>query len=427
MKQEVDFKNKVVFDKVDINSSVDWTASQIRDLGKIQQAVESINFAFGRGAKCVVLASHQGDQGKSESLKLHADALQKLMPEHRVVFAGARSGDSVRALVDDAKAGDILVLENTRSESEEWEHMHPKETRLYKTFSKMDNLAAMKDDPASHRKELSSYGFLKQLSEDGKLVAMGPNFMKEAEKAKNAERVLLEKHSYAILGGRKFSDLVEITPLLLKKFPKMNVMVAGLFGIYLEHLNGIPVGENRKHLDKEHSRALTSSENDIWGSDEKRLLDFVNTNFNGYFRDRVSLPHDYHIHMDGKPLNVQKNDMHKGAVVDIGLNTIDTFKKALNSKKNGVVLISGSTGYYEIAKHSKDPGLLGAVEVYSAAFDPKNGHYNIVIGGDASALLNSLKMNPQMKSSAGKAFIKRLIHGPFYDCDFVNHGGSGLK
>ncbi|MCK5233457.1 MAG: phosphoglycerate kinase [Candidatus Aenigmarchaeota archaeon] len=420
-KQEVDFENAVVFDKVDINSSVDWDQEHIRDLGKIEQAVESINFAFDHGARCVVIASHQGDAGKNESLKLHADALQKLLPEHRVLFAGVRSGDKAREMIENAKPGEVIVLENTRTESEEWEHLHPKETKLYKTFAGIDNIAAIKDDPASHRKELSSYGLLKQFAEDGKFVTIGPNFIREAKKAENAEKILLEKHSYAILGGRKFSDLVEITPQLLKKFPKMDVLVAGLFGIYLDHINGVPMGENKKHIDKEHARALKASSDGIWGCNEKRLFEFINSNFNGFFRERVSLPHDYHIHLDSKPVNMPKHDIHKGPVVDIGLNTIKAFQEKISSKKEGVVLISGSTGYYEIAKDKKDPGLLGAVEVYSAAFDPKNGHYSIVIGGDASALLNSLDMNPQMKSSAGKAFIKRLIHGPFYDCDFVKH------
>ncbi len=188
-KHEVDFENAVVFDKVDINSSVDWDKEHIRDLGKIEQAVESINFAFDHGARCVVIASHQGDAGRNESLKLHAEALQKLLPEHHVVFAGARSGDKVCELVENANAGDVIVLENTRTESEEWDHAHPKETRLYKTFTSIDNLAAIKDDPASHRKELSSYGLLKQLAEDGKFVTIGPNFIREAKKAENAEKI----------------------------------------------------------------------------------------------------------------------------------------------------------------------------------------------------------------------------------------------
>ncbi|MBI2085568.1 MAG: phosphoglycerate kinase [Candidatus Aenigmarchaeota archaeon] len=394
----MDLNGKNVFAKVDINSSFDEKTGAFRDVEKILQAVRTIKFAFDNDARSVIVASHQGDQGKNETLKNHVPIMQLHLPHLKVKFAGVRAGDDVLNMLDENA---VIVLENTRADEEEWNSNDIKQTKMYKMIKQIPNLVFLKDDPASHRKELTTYHIPKTLHEEGFQVFTGPVLQEDIDLAEKVSKILEETDSFAILGGKKLPDQLEILPQMLKKFPRMRAMLGGLFSVYMERAQGKNVGDNEK----------------LW-KDEDKLLESAKTmitEFNG----RIMLPTDYCINNGSGFVCAPVKELHTGKVIDIGPDTILKYMETLGSAKNASVLVNGATGFYEAAPSVNEPGMRGAAHVYSEAFDEKHGHIVMGFGGDSMALFNRLGFKPHINSSSGKAFFKRVIYGPYYGLEWL--------
>src|SRR6056297_3658987 len=112
--KDVDLKGKTVLMRVDFNVPI--KDGKIGDDNRIVQALDSINYAVEHGAK-LILTSHLGLAGGSPdpefSLKPVADHLATLVdvPVH---FATDCIGDTRKEVVDAAKLGEIVLLENVR-------------------------------------------------------------------------------------------------------------------------------------------------------------------------------------------------------------------------------------------------------------------------------------------------------------------------
>jgi phosphoglycerate kinase len=396
----IDLADKNVFLKVDMNSSFDPSSQCFYDTTKIRESLRSIEFCLENGARTVIVASHQGDQGKNETLKNHVRVLRQYLRRNRVTFANARCGERVVKLVKNAEHGEVIVLENTRTMQEEWACTDVRKSKMYKTLKRIPNLAGIKDDPASHRKELSSYLVLKQLKQEGYPVYGGLLLQKDMELARRVTKILKKKKSFAIFGGRKIKDYVELLPKLFEKFPNMHLLLGGLFSIYMEKAKGNDVGH--------HSS--------LWKEKDEKVLPNAKGILKNY-GERIRLPKDYFI-LNGKSISsLPAEKLAKGKAVDIGMGTIQEYKTLLKRGQNRAVLINGALGVYELASSVHDPGLLGASRILTYAFN--NGHTVMGFGGDSTAVFNKLGFKPEIQSSSGKAFFKRIVYGPDFDCDFL--------
>ncbi|MFH1106228.1 MAG: phosphoglycerate kinase, partial [Candidatus Aenigmatarchaeota archaeon] len=377
-----------------------------QDITKITQAAESIKFAFERHARTVIVASHQGDKGKNETLRNHVEILKIHLPHLKIEFPGVRAGDIIVETVKN-KSADVIVLENTRTDEEEWSSKNVEETKIYKMLKQIPNLAVIKDDPASHRKELCSYHIPKKFSEEGIAVIAGPNLERDVELSKRAAKVLEERQSYALLGGKKIADQLELVPQLLEKFPSMKMMLSGLFSVYMEKARGSTIGGNGT-LWKESDNAFLPQAKEIM---EK-------------YKNRIILPTDYCVADGDAKLCAPIQELRKGKVIDIGPDTILKYMEILASSPGAAVIINGSPGFYEAATNANDPGMRSAAHVYSEAFDENHNHYVMGFGGDSAAIFNRLGFKPQMHSSSGKAFFKRIVYGPYFDCEWLKTEGD---
>ena len=118
--EDVDLKDKRVLIRVDFN--VPLENGRIKDKQRIEGALPTIRYALDRGAKTVILMSHLGrPDGKriaNESLKPVANELKKLLGKN-VQFVNDCVGEDVERVVNEAKHGEIILLENLRFHLEE--------------------------------------------------------------------------------------------------------------------------------------------------------------------------------------------------------------------------------------------------------------------------------------------------------------------
>ena len=106
-----------VFLRVDVNSPIDPSSSTILDDSRIKATKETLDSL--REAK-VVLGSHQSRPGKEDftTLEEHADILGRYCSQE-VIFVEDVMGPTARNMIKQLKRGQILVLDNLRTCSEE--------------------------------------------------------------------------------------------------------------------------------------------------------------------------------------------------------------------------------------------------------------------------------------------------------------------
>jgi phosphoglycerate kinase len=106
---------------VDFNVPLDAN-KHVTNTQRIAGAVPTIKYAIEHGAKAVILMSHLGrpDGKRTEkySLKPVVPELEKLL-DRKVTFADDCVGPEVEQVVNGAKNGQVILLENLRFHAEE--------------------------------------------------------------------------------------------------------------------------------------------------------------------------------------------------------------------------------------------------------------------------------------------------------------------
>lgn len=118
---QVDDSNNV-FIQVDFNVPLD-SDKKITNNQRIAGAVPTIKYAIDNGAKAVILMSHLGrPDGKANakySLKPVVPELEKLLGDKKVEMAPDCVGEETEKIVNAAKDGQVVLLENLRFHAEE--------------------------------------------------------------------------------------------------------------------------------------------------------------------------------------------------------------------------------------------------------------------------------------------------------------------
>jgi phosphoglycerate kinase len=119
--EDVDLKGKRVLIRVDFNVPLDKD-KKITNNQRIAGAIPTIKYAIDHGAKAVILMSHlgrpDGQANEKYSLKPVVPELEKLLNK-KVEFAPDCVGPEVENIVDSAKDGQVVLLENLRFHVEE--------------------------------------------------------------------------------------------------------------------------------------------------------------------------------------------------------------------------------------------------------------------------------------------------------------------
>jgi len=206
---ELELEHRRVFIRVDFNVPLD-KQGQITDDERIVRALPTIQYVASKGAK-IVLASHLG-RPKGKPTPVYSlepcgarlselSNLEVLLPEDSI-------GDAPKKLIQDLRAGQIVLLENLR--------FHPGEEKNDETFARaLAELCDVYVDDAfgaAHRAHASVHALPLLIRERG----MG--FLVRDEITSLAR--LTEKPAkpfVAVLGGAKVTDKIGVIEALLDK------------------------------------------------------------------------------------------------------------------------------------------------------------------------------------------------------------------
>ncbi|HEY45029.1 MAG TPA: phosphoglycerate kinase [Anaerolineae bacterium] len=211
--RDVDLRGLRALVRVDFNVPLD--EGIVTDDTRLRASLPTLNYLIENGAS-VVLCSHlgrpKGEVVPSLSLRPVAKKLSELLGQS-VGFVAECIGPEVQAAAEKLKAGEILVLENTR--------FHPEETANDPAFAaELASLADLFVNDAfgsAHRAHASTEGVAHYLP----AVA---GFLMEKEITYLGAALEKPEHPYvAILGGAKISDKIGVVERLLDQADQLLV------------------------------------------------------------------------------------------------------------------------------------------------------------------------------------------------------------
>jgi phosphoglycerate kinase len=370
--RDINVQGKRVLVRVDFNVPI--KEGKVKDDTRIRAALPTLNYLLEHGAS-LMLCSHlgrpKGGPSPEFSMKPVADYLAGLIGKP-VAFVGNLVGPDVTAAAQALKAGEILVLENTR--------FHPGETKNDPDLSKQ--LAALADVyvndafGSAHRAHASTEGVAQYLP----AVA---GFLMEKEIQYLGQAIADPKRPFiAILGGAKISDKIGVIRNLLKIAD--HVLIGGGMANTFFKAQGYPVGDSLVEDEAlETARELLSA-----GGTRLRLpIDVV-------VADRFE--------NDAKSRVMPMGPVQDGwRILDIGPETAAAFRKVIASA--GTVVWNGPMGVFEMPNFAQ-----GTYSVAQAI--ASSGATSIIGGGDSVAAVNQSGLAGKIThiSTGGGASLEML-------------------
>jgi len=374
--KDLNIKGKKLFIRVDFNVPV--KDGQVQDDTRIVEALKTIRYAKGEGAK-VVLASHlgrpKGERKPEMSLKPVAEYMTDKFFE--VSFAEDCIGEKATEAINKLKDGDVLLLENLR--------YHKGEEKNFPEF--VDELAAPFEAYVNdafgtcHRKHASTYGMAEKMTEKA------AGFLVEKE-IKYFEGLLKkpERPFGAIVGGAKVSDKIGVITSLMELADK--IFVGGAMAYTFLKYNGKDVGTS---LVEEDQLEVVKS---VYETAKRKQVDIL-------------LPVDHVIssEFNGAPLDCETADIPDGFMgLDIGAKTTQIYVEELNKCKT--VLWNGPMGVFENPDYAK--GTFAIADALGA------GDATVVVGGgDSVAAVNKAGIADKIDhiSTGGGASLEYIEFG----------------
>lgn len=234
---DMDLAGKVVLTRVDIN--VPMEAGRVSDMTRIDKIKPTVEAIIAKGGKVVLLAHFDRPKGKvvsSMSLGQLVDALAGSLGR-KVVFAADCVGDVAAEAIGRAKAGEVVLLENTR--------FHPGEEKnapeLAGQIAALGQVYVNDAFSAAHRAHASTEGL-------ARLLPAAAGRLMEAElKALEAALGSPKRPVVAVVGGAKVSTKIELLANLVTKVDHL-VIGGGMANTFLV-AEGIEVGRSLAERD----------------------------------------------------------------------------------------------------------------------------------------------------------------------------------
>src|SRR6266487_230970 len=290
---DVDLSGRTVLLRVDINSPIDPATGQLLNDARIREHLTTIREL--RRSKVALLA-HQSRPGKDDftSLEVHAERIGALLGGP-VRFVPSLFGRPAIEAIQGMRAGDVVVLENTRFFSEEESLADAKPEKMAATHI-VQRLALLADYfvldafAAAHRAQPSLVGVC------GGLPAMAGGVMERELTMIARELEDPSRPKVAHLGGVKADDSIAVTKHMLEKGIADKVLTSGGVANLFLDASGIDPGPPttefmRKEVDDYDSLIVEC----------KALL--------STFRGRLLIPSDVVLNDHGQQMAVSTRDL----------------------------------------------------------------------------------------------------------------------
>lgn len=355
-----DLAGKKVFVRSDFNVPLD-AEKNITDDGRIKAALPTITRLVDAGAR-VIVAAHlgrpKGQVNSDFSLAPVAKRLGELLGKD-VVLASDTIGEGAHAATADMADGDVVLLENVRSDPRESSKVDAEREELAAEYAKLADAFVSDGFGVVHRKQASVYDIAKVLpSAAGELVFKEIDSLSKA--TANPERPYT-----VILGGAKVSDKLGVIANLLEKADRL-IIGGGMAFTFLK-AKGYEVGSSLLEEDQ-----VETAQSFIEKAAEKGV-EFL-------------LPIDTVVASEFKadsPAEVVAADaMPAGKMgLDIGPKTSELFAQAIASSKT--IAWNGPMGVFEF------DAFANGTKAVAAALESADG-FTIVGGGDSAAAVRLL-------------------------------------
>jgi phosphoglycerate kinase len=374
---DVDFAEKRVLIRVDMNCSVDPDTKEITDDSRIVATLPTLREL---AKSKTVLMAHQGRPGSDDfiSLEAHADILRK--HSLKASFVDDIFGGKAKAAIERVAVGEILVLQNVRYFDGELKKAPAEEVakeplvqEIYPLFDLFVNDAF----GAAHRSQASIVGFTTVLpSVAGRLV--------EKEIRTLTDATATDQHPWTlVLGGAKVADKVKTLGKLLAADRVDNALLGGLLGTLFLVAKGL--------VSEEYSKPIKGFEDAV--STAKELIT--------KYPDVIILPEDAAVERDGERFECEFSQMRSDPFFDIGPKTTKKYAETIRS--SAVVFANGPMGFFE-----KDAFAKGTSEVLDAIADCDG--ITVVGGGHMGAMAQKKNLGDRIThiSTGGGATINFL-------------------
>jgi len=353
--RDKNYSGKRVFVRVDFNVPLDKNLN-ITDDTRIRASLETINFLLAQNA-VVILASHLGrPQGKPNPAMSLAPAAKKLseLIKKEVKLAPDCVGSETKKIVDAAKPGDIILLENLRFHAEEEEN----DEKFAKGLAELAECYVNDAFGTSHRAHASIVGITNFLHDKAAGFLIEKEVKALSRLLENPERPFL-----LIIGGAKVSDKIKMLKNLLDRVD--TIITGGVMAYTFIKSNNWETGNSKVELD-----AIPLAK-EIYKELRKRHLEF-HTPLDHVVADKIS--EDAHF------FTTERGTVPIGWIgVDIGPQAIEEYCDCIKRAKT--IFWNGPMGIFEIEPFAK-----GTIEI--AKTIAASNAFSVVGGGDSIAAVN---------------------------------------
>ncbi|NNE28715.1 MAG: phosphoglycerate kinase [Saprospiraceae bacterium] len=386
---DLKFSNKRVLVRVDFNVPLDKN-HKITDDTRIRKALPTIKHILKQGGS-VVLMSHLGrpQKKKKEDGSLDVDRftlahlrghLSRLLRK-KVQFCPETTGKEALKMARALKAGDVLLVENTRFDPGETKG----DEKLAKEMSRLGHLYVNDAFGTAHRAHASTAVVAKFFNKNQKSAGL----LLQAE-IENANKVLNdpERPVTAVLGGAKVSDKIQLIGQLMN-FAN-NIIVGGAMAYTFIKAQGGKVGNSLVEDDK--LKLAT------------RLLEKAKKKGVNFYLPVDSIIADK-FDVKAKRETKPSKRIKKGWMgLDIGPQARKDFAKVIGGSKT--VLWNGPMGVFEMKPFAK--GTLAIAKALAKATD--KGAFTLVGGGDSVAAISQMELDDDVSyvSTGGGAMLEFL-------------------
>ncbi|MEL7122989.1 MAG: phosphoglycerate kinase [Bacteroidota bacterium] len=384
-----DFNNKKVLIRVDFNVPLN-SNYEVTDDTRIRGALPTIKHVLDNGG-AVILTSHLGRPMKKLkedgtvnvekfTLKHVVERLSSLL-DKPVQFCGETVGSKASEAAAKLKAGEVLLLENTRFIKGEKKG----DEAFAKQLSELADIYINDAFGSAHRAHVSTTTVAQFF--DASAKSFGFLMQKEIE---NADRVLNnpERPLTAIIGGAKVSDKI----LLLEKLIGFvnNLIVGGGMAYTFIKAQGGEIGNSLVEDDRLELAG-------------KLLEQAKANNVNIYLPVDSVVADQFSNEADFKTVN--SDSIEDGWMgLDIGEQARAAFSEVIANSKT--LLWNGPMGVFEMSNYAN--GTKNIAEAVAKATE--NGAFSLVGGGDSVAAVNQMGLAEKVSyvSTGGGAMLEYL-------------------